>query len=251
MEAAKKMHEEHCFNKRNRRLQMQDLFYRQAMDTVVWPNFVNAFKSGCTRCTLSEHGCAPIVYRGNPKASILLIGEAPGQEEEKQGLPFVGPAGELLDNIMSAIGLSTQENMIIMNTVFCRPTAAQYESKQNYTPKRTQIVRCWPFVEKAISLLQPKIIIACGRTALAALTDNTNVKIGPLEGTWQEFNGWVGAKKTYRKIPMFVMTHPAAILHKAKWPEEQKKARLKVWEYMQYFRDTYKDKINERESKNS
>jgi DNA polymerase len=212
---------------------MKDNFYKQAMETVVWGNFDAAFKFGCTRCTLSEHGCAPIVYRGNPKAPILMIGEAPGKVEQQKMLPFVGPAGELLDKIMGAIGIDTKEDMIIMNSVFCRPTAAKHESKQNYTPKQTQIVRCWPFVEKAITILKPKVLIACGRTALAQLTANASARVGAWEGKWQDRDG----------IPMFTMTHPAAILHKARWPDEQRAMKLKVWKYMQYFRDTYKDKI--------
>jgi DNA polymerase len=229
---------------------MKDQNYKLAMDTMVWPHFYNAFQEGCSRCSLSEHGCRPIVHRGNPKSDILLIGEAPGKVEQEQTKPFVGPAGELLDKIMGSIGLDTEHNMIIMNTVFCRPTATQHESKQNYTPKQTQIVRCWPFVEKAINILEPKIIVACGRTALAQLLDDATVRIGKHEGQWLEYTRFSRGNDN-RNIPVFVMTHPAAILHTAKWPKEQAQMKRKVWEYMQYFRDTYKDKINERESKNS
>jgi DNA polymerase len=215
------------------------------MDTGIWYNFNAAFDCGCSRCSLSDHGCPPIVYRGNPNSDILLIGEAPGKIEQEQMKPFVGPAGELLDNIMKAIGLSTEEDMIIMNTVFCRPTAHQSSGKQNYTPKKEQIVRCWPFVEKAISLLKPKIIIACGRTALSQLTGDTSIRIGQGEGKWMSYKYLVPFPPPTRgskveEVPMFVMTHPAAILHKAKYPEEQRTMKLKVWEYMKYFRDTYK-----------
>lgn len=219
---------------------MKDCFYRQAMETVVWHQFCAAFDSGCDRCTLSEHGCGPIIYRGNPKAPILLIGEAPGQEEEKHRKPFVGPAGELLDNIMKAIGLDIDKDMCITNSVFCRPTASKYEAKQNYTPKQTQIVRCWPFVEKAITILKPKIIIACGGTAMRQLMDDATAKVGQWEGRWTWYTRFGSDNQ---EMPMFTMTHPAAILHKAKWPKEQLEMKRKVWEYMQYFRDTYKDKI--------
>lgn len=208
--------------------------YKQAMETMVFYNFDSAFQEGCSRCTLSNHGCSPILYRGNPEAPILLIGEAPGKVEEELKKPFVGPAGELLDKMMSAIGLSTEHDMIIMNTVFCRPTASKFSNKQNYTPRQEQIVRCWPFVEKAIQILKPSIIIACGRTALCKLIDDNTARIGQHEGLWRFHKS--------SSTPVFVMTHPAAILHKAPWPDEQAAMKRKVWDYMQKFRDTWKIK---------
>ena len=213
---------------------MKTIFYKQAMETVIYQQFCNAFDSGCTRCTLSNHGCPPIIYRGNPKAPIMVIGEAPGMEEEKQKLPFVGPAGLLMDKIMAAIGLDTEKDMLITNSVFCRPTAKQYSGRQNYTPKKEQIVRCWPFVEKQIELLKPKILIACGRTALTQLIDDGTVRMGPYEGQW--------VKHYSTGTPVFVMTHPAAILHKEPWPEDQRQMKIKVWKYMQDFRDSWKNK---------
>jgi DNA polymerase len=212
---------------------MKDIFYKQAMETTVYQQFCNAFKFGCSRCTLSDHGCPPILCRGNPDSDILLVGEAPGLVEQQQMKPFVGPAGELLDKIMAAIGLSTEDDMLITNCVFCRPVARQYSGRQNYTPKKDQIVRCWPFVERIIELTKPQVIIACGRTALSQLTGDTNIRIGPWEGRWLKYKD---------EIPMFVMTHTAAILHKAPWPDEQRQMKIKVWKYMQYFGETWKEK---------
>jgi len=207
--------------------------YDRALKTKDYYEFADCFAEGCSRCTLAEHGSGPILYRGNPKADIMLIGEAPGMIEERMGRTFVGPAGELLDKIFSAIGLDTNVDLFITNCVFCRPTAPAGSGKQNYTPKKEQIARCWPFVEKTIELVNPKILIACGRPALCTLMGDPKMKMGKWEGRWL-------VHKSTKKL--FVMTHPAAVLHLAKWPEDQQLAKEKIWGYMQYFRDTWKGK---------
>jgi DNA polymerase len=138
---------------------------------------------------------------------------------------------------MAAIKLDTEKDMLITNSVFCRPVAQahfRYSGKQNYTPKKEQIVRCWPFVERQIVLLKPKVIVACGVTALKQLVDDDTVRMGAYEGQW------VAHYST--KTPVFVMTHPAAILHKQPWPEDQRKMKIKVWKYMQEFQSTWENK---------
>jgi DNA polymerase len=212
---------------------MQDIFYRQATETRLFPQFCAAFESGCSRCTLSNLRSKPIIYRGNPESDILLIGESPGQEEEKQKVPFCGPAGILLNKIMKAIGLNTETDMCITNSTFCRPANTRHYPKQNYTPKKEQLVQCWPFVERIVDILEPPVIIACGRTALSQLTEDVNIRMGPWEGRWLSHKS--GAE-------IFVMRHPAAILHQAPWPEEQRETKMKVWKYMQYFSETWKEK---------
>ena len=200
------------------------------MDASDYRTFASCFNEGCSRCTLSDHNVKPILYRGNPDSSIILIGEAPGAKEDELGSPFTGPAGKLLDKIMSAIGLSTDRDMLLTNVVYCRPVAPNYSDKQNYTPKTEQIARCWPFTKRALEILGPKIKILCGRVALCAYKEDNNLRMWNNEGKWIEPD-------------VFVMTHPAAILHKTNWPEEQMKMKTKVWEYMQHFRDTYKEKL--------
>lgn len=213
--------------------------YKRIMaESTSYKNFAACFSDGCTRCSLSVHqeGHPPVLYRGNPESKIMLIGEAPGKYEQRDGSPFVGPAGILLDKIFSAIGMDTNRDMLITNIVYCRPTAPDGSGKQNYTPKTDQVARCWPFGEKAISLLDPRIIIACGRPALQTLMGDNKMSMGAYEGRWLDRHG--------RKV--FVMMHPAALLHKeSKVPREEFLAsKKKVWEYMQYFRDTYKEKLD-------
>ena len=211
---------------------MKECFYKQATETVVLNNFMSAMEQGCSRCTLADHKHKPIIYKGDPNSDILLIGEAPGKVEQEQRKPFVGSAGKLLDNIMLSIGLSTETDMCISNCVFCRPTAPSYSGKQNYTPKIKQLSTCQPLVKNFIKIVKPKVIIACGRTALMMLTGDSGVRIGQHEGKWLKYNN----------TPVFVMTHPAAILHKAAWPDEQRAMKAKMWKYMQEFRDSWKGK---------
>lgn len=210
--------------------------YKKIFKTSSAHKFSDILAEGCTRCTLSEHGCKPIVFRGSPEASILLLGECPGQEEEKQKKPFVGPAGQLLEQIFEkCTDLDIDKDICITNVAYCRPTAPKYSGKQNYTPKAEQLDICYPFVEKFIEIIKPKIIIACGRIALGQLTGDKKIKIGQWEGKWLR----------YKNIPMFVMSHPAQILHMSNNPKTQYNKKLQVKEYMEYFNSTYKEKLKE------
>lgn len=207
--------------------------HKQIMTATNFEEFVDLFRKGCTRCTLSHHyGNYPVTYRGNPQADIMLIGEGPGVQERQMGKPFVGVAGQLLDRIMAAIGLDTNIDMLLWNAVLCRPVAQRGSGKQNYTPKKQQIIRCFPFCEKAIELVQPKITIACGVTALHILMKDNNLTMSMQEGKWL-------------KDDLFAMAHPASLIHKeAKAPrEEYLRAKRKTWESMKYFQDTYREKL--------
>lgn len=229
---------------------MKESFYKYATETAVLYNFMSCMEEGCSRCTLSDHNHKPIVYRGNPKADILLVGEAPGKVEQEEGKPFVGPAGILLNSIMSAIDLDTEKDMCITNSIYCRPTAPSGSGKENYTPKDDQITICAPFTHKLIqNIIKPKIIIACGRVALQQLMNDKDIRIGKCEGQWNTYKYSVqfpapcrGSK--VKEIPMFVMTHPAALLHMNRESERQKEKKKEVWKYMKYFRDSWKEKIN-------
>jgi len=207
--------------------------YRDAMEAKKYEDFVRCFEQGCTRCTLSAHNNHPVLYRGNPKAPIVLIGEAPGAKEDENGRPFSGPAGQLLDKIFNAVGLNTNQDMLLTNVVYCRPVASKFSGRQNYTPKKDQIAHCWPFAKKAIELLEPKIVILCGRVALCSFLEKDDLKMGHWEGRWTSKDN----------INVFSMLHPAAILHQSNEPTKQLKTKQKVWEYMQYFRDTYREKL--------
>jgi DNA polymerase len=165
----------------------------------------------------------------------MLVAEAPGAKEDQNGQPFSGPAGKLLDTIFQRVcGMNTNSDMLLTNMVFCRPVDSTDSNRQNYTPRKEQIVRCLPFVEKSIDLLKPKVIIACGRTALCALMEDDSMRMNAWEGRWLERKG----------ISVFVMLHPAAILHKTNDPIEQHETKLRVQKYMLYFKDTYQEKLN-------
>ena len=148
---------------------------------------------------------------GDPNADLMFIGEGPGAEEDRQGLPFVGPAGELLNKIIQAIGL-TRERVYIANVVKCRPPG-------NRDPQPDEAAACRPFLERQIDLVQPKVIVALGRVAAQALL-GTDQPLGRMRGRWT----------TVRGVPTMVTYHPAALLRNAAW-------KRPTWEDMQLVRD--------------
>ncbi len=149
--------------------------------------------AGCRRCGLWETRAQTVFGRGNPRAALMFIGEAPGAEEDKQGLPFVGPAGKLLDKMIFAMGL-TQDEVYIANILKSRPPG-------NRDPKPDEVEACWPFLERQIELIDPRVICTLGRPAANALLD-TNASMGSLRGRWHTFNG----------VPLLPTYHPAYLL---------------------------------------
>src|SRR5213593_3223305 len=116
----------------------------------------------CTRCRLHKQGRKNIVFGvGNPRAEIMFIGEGPGADEDEQGEPFVGRAGQLLNNMIAAMGLR-REDVYIANVVKCRPP-------QNRAPERDEIETCSPFLMRQVDVIRPKIIVALGATAAKTL----------------------------------------------------------------------------------
>ncbi len=149
--------------------------------------------AGCRKCGLWETRNQTVFGRGNRRAALMFIGEAPGAEEDKQGLPFVGPAGKLLDKMIFAMGL-TQDEVYIANILKSRPPG-------NRDPKPDEVEACWPFLERQIELIGPRVICTLGRPASNALLD-TNASMGSLRGRWHTFNG----------IPLLPTYHPAYLL---------------------------------------
>lgn len=165
----------------------------------------------CERCRLSRGRSHVVFGTGDPNADLMFIGEGPGAEEDRQGLPFVGPAGELLNKIIQAIGL-TRERVYIANVVKCRPPG-------NRDPQPDEAAACRPFLERQIDLVQPKVIVALGRVAAQALL-GTDQPLGRMRGRWT----------TVRGVPTMVTYHPAALLRNAAW-------KRPTWEDMQLVRD--------------
>ena len=162
----------------------------------------------CTRCKLHK-GRKNIVFgEGNPNALLVFVGEGPGQEEDVQGRPFVGAAGQLLTDIIVKGMKLNREDVYICNIVKCRPP-------DNRNPEPDEILACEPFLIKQLQAIKPKIIIGLGNVAVKTLL-KTKEGITSLRGTW----------KTYQGIPLMPTFHPAYLLRN---PKDKKQ----VWEDIQ------------------
>jgi DNA polymerase len=155
---------------------------------------VRAELGDCTRCRLHE-GRANLVFGdGNPEADLMFVGEGPGQQEDRRGLPFVGRAGELLTQMIEkGLGIPRSE-VYICNVVKCRPP-------DNRTPLADEVSTCSPFLEGQIAAVKPRVIIALGKPA-ASLLLGRDVPITRVRGTWHDYKG----------IPLMPTLHPAYIL---------------------------------------
>jgi len=169
----------------------------------------------CTRCRLAQGRQKVVFGAGNPAADLMLIGEAPGAEEDKQGLPFVGAAGELLTKIIQAMDMR-REDVYIANILKCRPPG-------NRDPQPDEIAACRSFLERQIELIQPKVIVALGRIAAQALLGNDG-PLGQMRGQWYSVRG----------VPAMVTYHPAALLR-------NQGLKRPTWEDMQQVRDRLRE----------
>jgi uracil-DNA glycosylase len=167
----------------------------------------------CTQCRLCEQRNSVVWGVGPAFAPLMFIGEGPGENEDRQGIPFVGAAGQLLDKIITATGFS-REDIYIANCVKCRPPG-------NRNPEPDELAACWPYLEAQIGLVSPKVIVALGRFAAQALL-KTQAPISKLRGVVNQYN----------KIPLVATFHPAYLLRN---PGDK---RL-VWEDMQVVRRVY------------
>jgi uracil-DNA glycosylase len=163
----------------------------------------------CTRCRLAKQGRKQIVFGvGNPEADLMFIGEAPGADEDQQGEPFVGRAGQLLTNMIKAMGLG-REQVYIANIIKCRPP-------NNRTPERDECETCSPFLMRQIATIQPKVIVALGAVAAKTLLA-INDSMSNLRGRWYEFRpagarsnnpSWTSAKLAVTYHPAFLLRDP-------------------------------------------
>lgn len=175
-----------------------------AIEGLGWAALKNRVRD-CTACKLRE-GCTQTVFGvGDEQADWLFIGEGPGADEDAQGEPFVGQAGKLLDNMLAAIKLKRGKNVYIANVVKCRPP-------NNRVPEADEVASCLPYLHRQIELIQPKIIVALGKTAATALLGR-EATLASLRGT----------QHAYQNIPLVVTYHPAYLLRS---PSE----KAKVWQ---------------------
>jgi uracil-DNA glycosylase len=157
----------------------------------------------CTRCPLHKQGRKQIVFGvGNPKTNLMFVGEAPGADEDQQGEPFVGRAGQLLNNMIKAMGMR-REDVYIANIIKCRPPG-------NRVPERSECETCSPFLMRQIAAIQPKVIVALGAVAAKTLLA-LNAPMAELRGRWYDFRG----------IKLAVTYHPAFLLRD---PRQKKEA---------------------------
>jgi DNA polymerase len=176
---------------------------------------LGAAVTACRQCRLCEARKQAVLGVGDRQADWLFVGEGPGAEEDLRGEPFVGQAGKLLDNMLAAIGLKRGEDVYIANAVKCRPP-------ENRTPTPEETATCWPYLERQIELLQPKLIVALGRPAAQTLL-RTEIKIGAARGKLFDFRG----------IPLIVTYHPAYLLRTLL-------DKAKAWEDLCFMRQTMK-----------
>jgi DNA polymerase len=151
----------------------------------------------CTRCRLHQQGRKQIVFGvGNPRAELMFIGEAPGADEDQQGEPFVGRAGQLLNNMIKAMGLR-REDVYIANIIKCRPPG-------NRTPERDECETCSPFLMRQIAVIKPRVIVALGAVAAKTLLA-INAPMSELRGHWYDFKG---TKLAVTYHPAFLLRDP-------------------------------------------
>jgi len=174
---------------------------------------LKAAVSGCTKCGLHKARTQTVFGVGDENADWMLIGEAPGAEEDRLGDPFVGQAGRLLDNMLAAIGLSRRDNVYIANVLKCRPPG-------NRNPAPEEVAQCSPHLLKQIELIKPKLILAMGRFAAQTLLAS-DASIASLRGRVHRYAG----------VPLIVTYHPAYLLRTLE-------DKAKAWEDLVFARKT-------------
>jgi uracil-DNA glycosylase len=167
--------------------------------TLGWPE-LRAAVTGCRACALCESRTQTVFGVGHEQARLMVVGEAPGEQEDLQGEPFVGPSGQLLDNMLRAIGFTrsraapAEQQVFIANTLKCRPP-------RNRNPVPAETAQCSPFLARQIELVRPRVLLAMGRFAAHALLA-TDAPIGQLRGRVHRWRG----------TPVVVTYHPAYLL---------------------------------------
>ncbi len=174
---------------------------RQAIARLDWPALREAV-AACSACTLHGTRTQPVFGVGHTEAHWMVVGEAPGEQEDLQGEPFVGAAGQLLDQMLAALSLTRAaegpqppaQRVFIANTLKCRPP-------RNRNPQPDELLACEPFLQRQIALVQPRIILAMGRFAIQSLLQS-NEPVGKLRGRVHRYQG----------VPLVVTYHPAYLL---------------------------------------
>lgn len=180
--------------------QSSDLFSTDPVAAAADLAAIAQLVDACRKCSLGYSRTHSVPGEGNPRAQLVCVGEAPGQTEDETGRPFVGRAGKLLEDILTAIGLA-REAVFICNVLKCRPPG-------NRTPEPMEASACSPYLHRQLELIRPKVILALGKPAATTLLNQTaTVSLGDLRGKVHR----------YRGIPLVVTYHPAALLRNPNW----------------------------------
>jgi DNA polymerase len=171
---------------------------------------------GCTRCALSRSRTHTVFERGNPEAKLAFVGEAPGADEDAQGAPFVGRAGQLLDKMIAAMGLSPERDVYICNIIKCRPP-------ENRRPTTEETATCIPYLHQQLAAVRPKVIVALGNTSVQALL-GTTLGITKLRG---QFKMYKSGDTSSLVMPTY---HPSYLLRPS---AQQLEAKRQAWEDLQ------------------
>ena len=153
----------------------------------------------CTRCRLSEHRKQTVFARGTGNSGVCFVGEGPGADEDAQGFPFVGKAGQLLDRMIEAMGLS-RDDVYVCNVVQCRPP-------DNRKPEPDEMAACMPYLNEQLDLVAPQVIVALGATAVQGLFGTTE-GITRMRGKWKTLRGQIPVMPTFH--PAYLLRNPAA-----------------------------------------
>lgn len=180
---------------------MKSPVYEEIMNCGSYDDFARTLSgSGCRECGLAPTRSNIVVHRGNPEARIMIIGEAPGAEEDLQGKAFVGRAGKMLDQVFQSIDFDTNRDSLIANVVKCRPPG-------NRVPRQSEARTCIAYLNKQIELIQPEIIILLGSTAVKhLLPEHSKTPMKEIVGRMLTHSG-------YPEIRFIVLYHPAYLLY--------------------------------------
>ena len=175
----------------------------------------------CTQCPQLVTTRKSVVFGvGNPNAQLLFVGEAPGADEDRQGEPFVGAAGQLLTKIITAMG-QTRQTVYIANVLKCRPDMPPGKSG-NRKPHAAEMATCLPYLIEQIQLIQPKVIVALGGTAVEGLFGMSDARITRMRGQWMDFQG----------TPVMPTFHPSYLLREEVGSDKGRAIKRQVWEDM-------------------
>ena len=192
---------------------------------------------GCNGCNLGlqEDYKGPVVFRGNPKASRMIIGEAPGLHEDINGIPFIGPAGQELSKMWTAMEWDLDKDWYITNVIKCRPVALRGSGRQNLTPKALQIKSCKPYIIQEIKSINPSIVVILGAVAAKALLPK---QIAGKNQT--QLAGKVLYSNEFPGITFFIMFHPAYLLH-SQGTEKYPQLKKDNWGHIQLLKEIIDD----------